>query len=94
MLLLRGVPLLTLGVPADAGDATAGHTREATRLGLRYRELLELPTKLIVFGRHTALLPLDPDDAGRGAVELTDHATVAALVALFLRHWERAYEPP
>lgn len=89
----RRVSVLTLGVPPADHDATGTHTGELVRQGVRYRELPTLPAKFMVFDRSVAILPLDPADPGRGAVELSTTATVEDLVAWFLRRWDVARPP-
>ncbi|GAA1417120.1 LuxR C-terminal-related transcriptional regulator [Catellatospora coxensis] len=92
-LLDRGVTVLSLGVPASAEDESEGHDEELRFNGLNYRELSEVPGKLIMFDRTTALVPRDPSDRTRGMWEITAPDVVAELLALFLRQWDRATEP-
>jgi DNA-binding CsgD family transcriptional regulator len=99
-LLARGMKVLTLGVPAGAGDATDAHTRELEAAGLRYRELPELPIKLMIFDRSTAIMPIDPTAPGRGGLEIRAPSAVAHLVELFLHRFgqgrspRRGWQPP
>ena len=92
-LMARRLTVLTLGVPARAGDTTAAHTSELVSGGLRYQELPALPTKLQIFDRQTVLLPIDPDQLARGMVEIFAPSTVQGLVTWFLSWWERSRPP-
>jgi DNA-binding CsgD family transcriptional regulator len=89
-LVARKLTVLTLGVPAGAGDATAAHTSELVDSGMRYHELPTLPTKIQIFDRRTVLLPLDPDEPARGMLELSVPSTVHGVVTWFLSWWERS----
>lgn len=46
--------------------------------------------RLVVVDRETALVPVDPDDSRRGALELRAPGVVAGLVALFEQVWHVA----
>lgn len=92
-LLARGVRCRSLGLPPADGDRLDPHTPELRELGARYRYRDTVPLKLMVFDRRVALLPWDPLDLGRGAVEIAAHAAVQELVAIFEREWEVATDP-
>jgi DNA-binding CsgD family transcriptional regulator len=92
-LLDRGVGVLSLGVPAVADDATTAHGLELDQRGMRYRELSVQPTKMIIFDRRVAILPLDPIGTSNGALELTASATVQNLAEWFMRRWDLARTP-
>jgi DNA-binding CsgD family transcriptional regulator/sugar-specific transcriptional regulator TrmB len=92
-LIARRVRMLTLGVPASVEDATAAHSAELTRHGLEYRELPTLPTKMIIFDRRTAIIPLDPAAPARGAVELFAPDVVGDLATWFMSGWAQAAAP-
>jgi DNA-binding CsgD family transcriptional regulator len=89
----RGVTLHTLGVPAADGDATIEHERQLARLGVQHRVADRLPLKLIVFDHRVALLPLDPLDPTRGALEVDDPDVVHGLVGIFAEQWDAARQP-
>ncbi|MEU6154638.1 LuxR C-terminal-related transcriptional regulator [Actinosynnema sp. NPDC047251] len=89
-LLARGIEVRTCGVPPEDGDRARGTVREA---GWDYRELPDVPLKLMVFDRRVALLPADPLDLDAGTLELDDPAVVDALVGLFERLWSTAEDP-
>jgi DNA-binding CsgD family transcriptional regulator len=92
-LLARGVRYRSLGLPPADGDRLDPHTPELRELGARYRYRDVVPLKLMVFDRRVALLPLDPLDLGRGALEIAAPAAVQALVALFEGEWDAATDP-
>jgi DNA-binding CsgD family transcriptional regulator/sugar-specific transcriptional regulator TrmB len=89
----RGLDMLALGVPPAAEDATGALHNELLAGGMRYREVPTLPAKLLIFDRTTAILPIDPADSMKGAIEVTAPSAVAGLVAFFLRWWEEAPAP-
>jgi DNA-binding CsgD family transcriptional regulator len=92
-LMSRGVAVRVLGVqPLDADPlASFGPLPAARRPG--YRQALHVPMKLCVIDRKVALFPVDPGDFNRGYLEVTQAPIVAALVSLFDRHWEHAWDP-
>jgi DNA-binding CsgD family transcriptional regulator len=92
-LLARKVSVLTLGVPPSVEDVTAAHALELTRSGMEYRELPTLPAKMILFDRRTALLPLDPFDTSKGALEVVAPTIVESLARWYLRRWDEARPP-
>jgi len=92
-LIARRVAVLTLGVPPSVEDATAAHSAELTRHGIEYRELPALPTKMIIFDRRTAIIPLDPAEPTRGAVELFAPDVVGDLATWFMSGWAQAVAP-
>ncbi len=92
-LLARGMAVLSLGVPAGVGDATEMHTRDLEAAGMRYRELPELPIKMMIFDRGTAVMPIDPSMPSRGGLEVRAPAAVARLVDLFLHRFGQARPP-
>lgn len=92
-LIARKIRVLTLGVPASVEDATGAHGAELTRHGVEYRELPTLPTKIIIFDRRTAIIPLDPATPARGAVELYAPDVVGDLATWFMGGWAQAVSP-
>ncbi|SOF02418.1 Sugar-specific transcriptional regulator TrmB [Streptomyces sp. OV198] len=65
---------------ASRGTADGGELRLASHL----------PTKLVVFDRTSALLPVRPDRPTAGSLVVHSFALVAALAALFERVWDQA----
>jgi DNA-binding CsgD family transcriptional regulator len=92
-LLARGVRMRVIGVPAEDGAGSPLPDHELSRHGGEYREQLVVPTKLIIVDRRIALLPLDPLDPGRGALEIWHPATVESLLRLFFQQWDQAASP-
>jgi DNA-binding CsgD family transcriptional regulator len=92
-LLARGVRLRACGVPPDDGDTGCGAAHQLMTLGAEYREMTQVPVKLMVFDRRVALLPVDPFDLTAGALEIDQPAVVAALVVLFEKLWSAARDP-
>jgi DNA-binding CsgD family transcriptional regulator len=92
--LQRGVTAWTLGVPTSAEDRSEEQTRELYGYGLRYRELPQQPTKMMIMDRTTVFLPLNPAALfSHGVWEISSPAVVDGLVSFFLRHWSAAIEP-
>lgn len=66
-------------------------------LGGQTRTVPSLPMRLIIVDRKTALVPLDPLEDSKGAMELSSPGPVATMVVLFEQFWEVATpwtEPP
>lgn len=62
--------------------------------GAEFRFVDELPMRLVIFDRETALVPLDPGDSRKGALLTTDRGTVAGMYALFEQLWGVAQKLP
>jgi DNA-binding NarL/FixJ family response regulator len=57
-------------------------------MGIRIRTRPTLPTRMILFDRTVAVIPLDPEVLAEGAVVI-DHATIVHLLhSLFEVHWK------
>ncbi|BCJ72108.1 hypothetical protein CS0771_16520 [Catellatospora sp. IY07-71] len=89
----RGVTILSLGVPASPDDESDWHDEELRCQGMQYRELPEVPAKLIIFDRTTALVRQDAADRERGMWEITAPDLVAELANLFRQQWDLAKDP-
>ncbi|MEV0454767.1 helix-turn-helix transcriptional regulator [Catellatospora methionotrophica] len=92
-MLARGITILSLGVPASVEDESEAHDIELDHLGRQYREMPQVPGKMIIFDRTTVFVPQDPSDRTRGMWEITAPGIVAELTALFLRQWSHAKDP-
>jgi DNA-binding CsgD family transcriptional regulator/sugar-specific transcriptional regulator TrmB len=92
-LVKRGVRVFSLGVPPAVEDRSGAHTQELIAGGMQYRELPALPTKLMIIDRTTAIMPIDPDNPGKGAWEITVPALVHRLLELYLQHWNQGTAP-
>jgi sugar-specific transcriptional regulator TrmB len=85
----RGVVMRTLYQhSARQSPTTREHVAEVTVLGAEVRTLDEFFDRLIVFDRHTALIPGSGSESV--AVAITDTSIVAYLADIFDRAWERA----
>ena len=67
--------------------ATLRHVQWLTSLGVQARTVPSLPMLMVVFDRKVALVPLDPDDGRRGALEIRSPGAVAVMCALFEQVW-------
>ncbi|MFJ6195518.1 LuxR C-terminal-related transcriptional regulator [Micromonospora sp. NPDC092111] len=93
-LLDRGVRVRVLSRPTGDGDRQVPPTEESSGGGEgMYRQLAELPLKLMVFDRRVALFPADPMNFEAGFVEVADPPVVQALCNLFHRLWSRGRDP-
>jgi DNA-binding CsgD family transcriptional regulator len=92
-LLNRGVSMRALGLVSPDPDPLWRYGRDPTERRPDYRTVPEAPMKLIVIDRKVALLPVAQDDFARGYLEVVHPPLIAALVALFERHWESARDP-
>ncbi|WP_196278985.1 helix-turn-helix transcriptional regulator [Catellatospora vulcania] len=92
-MIARGVQIRSLGVPAAPEDESAWHLEEQRSYGAQYRELPQLPGRVMISDRRTAIVPLDPSDRSRGVWEISAPDVVAELTALFFQLWGRAKDP-
>ncbi len=69
---------------------TVEYMKWLTRNGFQLRTTAALPSRMVIFDRTTAMLPMSSDDSREGAVVLYGKATVAAFCSLFDWIWERA----
>lgn len=90
-LLRRGVVIRTLAQDAMRGSPhTVAYSRWMIEGGAQVRTAPVVPPRMLVVDRVCALVPLDPADTSRGAVQVAEPGVVAALVSLFEHAWERA----
>ncbi|MFC4018867.1 LuxR family transcriptional regulator [Micromonospora sp. GCM10011542] len=66
------------------------YARWLSGLGGQVRTTPALPMLMVVVDRQVALLPLDPAESSRGAVEVVHAGVVAAIYALFEQVWRTA----
>jgi DNA-binding CsgD family transcriptional regulator len=89
--LRRGVTLRTMYESSAHQDPpTTEYARWLLRAGSAVRTAPTLPTRMVLVDRQVALLPLEPGDTRRGAVQLAGAGVIAALVALFELAWTAA----
>jgi DNA-binding CsgD family transcriptional regulator len=87
----RGVTMRTVYLDSVRNDsATAEYARWLTGLGGEVRTVPTLPLRMLLIDRETALVPFDPANTRRGAVQLSGVGVVTGLVALFESVWESA----
>ncbi|MFJ2744725.1 LuxR C-terminal-related transcriptional regulator [Streptomyces sp. NPDC087440] len=67
---------------------TRDHVRWLTDNGTEIRTTPVLPLTLLIFDRETALLPVDPEQRGAGALVVTGTGILTALLALFEQFWD------
>ncbi|MFJ8842237.1 LuxR C-terminal-related transcriptional regulator [Streptomyces cyaneofuscatus] len=90
-LLGRGVPMRTLYQASVRNDpATLGYARWLTARGAHVRTAAVLPLRMVLFTGRAALLPVDPEDTSRGALQLQGPGILTALAALFEAIWDQA----
>ncbi|GAA3017099.1 LuxR C-terminal-related transcriptional regulator [Streptosporangium longisporum] len=91
MLMERGANVRTVYLDSACNDTpTLAYARWLTELGGKVRTTPTLPLRLVIFDREVALVPLDPRNSGKGAVEVCGEGIITALVALFEQVWASA----
>ncbi|MEU1685446.1 helix-turn-helix transcriptional regulator [Micromonospora sp. NPDC005707] len=89
--LQRGVVIRNVYQESFRNDpATLAHARWMASTGGQSRTAPTLPMRLVIVDRKTALVPIDPEDSRRGALELHSPGVIAGLVALFEQVWQSA----
>jgi DNA-binding CsgD family transcriptional regulator len=89
----RGINLLVVERPPRDGDrAIPQHSVTSIPEG-HYRQVEDVPLKLMVFDRRAALFPADPLDLEAGYIEVDDPASVQRLSAFFHRLWSSGRDP-
>lgn len=87
----RGVRIRNVYQDSFRNDpATLAHARWMASLGSQSRTAPTLPMRMVIVDRELALVPADPTDPARGALELCSPGVVAGLVALFDQVWHTA----
>ncbi|MGW0391586.1 helix-turn-helix transcriptional regulator [Streptomyces sp. NPDC003042] len=90
-LLGRGVRMRSLFQDSVRNSqSTVTYATWLSELGGEVRTAPDLPTRLMIFDRTTAVIPVSSDDSAAGAVILTGHGTLTALCALFENVWSGA----
>lgn len=90
-LLSRGVRMRTLYQDSVRNSQiTVAYATWLGELGGEVRTAPDLPTRLMLFDRTTAVIPVSSEDSGAGAVVLTGQGTLTALCALFENVWSGA----
>jgi sugar-specific transcriptional regulator TrmB/DNA-binding CsgD family transcriptional regulator len=87
----RGVAQKSLCHEAIRGNpASAAYAAWMVDIGAQVRTAPALPNRLLIVDRATAVVPVDPDTPGQGAVLITTPGIVAALAELFDQAWAKA----
>ncbi|MFC7817658.1 MULTISPECIES: helix-turn-helix transcriptional regulator [unclassified Streptomyces] len=90
-LLAKGVRMRTVYQDSVRNDrATVAYVNWLASLGGRVRTAPSLPTRMIIFDRGVAVIPVSSSDTASGAVVLTGQGTLTALCALFETVWSTA----
>jgi DNA-binding CsgD family transcriptional regulator len=69
---------------------TVEYLRWLAMHGFQLRTTAALPSRMVIFDRQIAVLPMSSEDSSEGAIVLYGKATVAAFCSLFDWVWERA----
>ncbi|MBA0053013.1 helix-turn-helix domain-containing protein [Streptomyces sp. AJS327] len=86
----RGLSVRNVVLREALEDAdTLAYLRELEAHGARIRVVDETTERVLIYDRHSAVVPLDPEDSGRGALIAHEGALVNNLVALFERIWDQ-----
>ena len=87
----RGVAIRTVGLDSIRNDeATLAYAEFLTDSGAEFRTAPLLPPRMLLMDRHSALVPIDPENTRKGAIWLTSPGTLASLLALFELVWDIA----
>ncbi|MFP3989097.1 helix-turn-helix transcriptional regulator [Streptomyces sp. E11-3] len=91
MLYERGVTMRSIYLDSVYNDpSTVEHLRWLSTHGDRVRTTASLPSRMLLFDRTYAVLPMDPDVSAAGALVLRGLGVIATLRELFDRVWEDA----
>ncbi|MFF6995708.1 DUF6879 family protein [Streptomyces sp. NPDC008313] len=87
----RGVVMRSVYLDSVHNDpGTVDHLRWLHRHGDQVRTTASLPSRMLLFDRTHAVLPIDPDASAAGALVLRGQGVIAVLCELFDRVWECA----
>ncbi|WP_237292943.1 MULTISPECIES: hypothetical protein [Streptomyces] len=81
----------TVHLDSVRNDAvTTEYAEWLTDLGGEVRTVptLPLPLRMLVFDRKTVIVPADPENTRKGAVQLTESGVVVGLAGLFDQIWD------
>ncbi|WP_438827398.1 helix-turn-helix transcriptional regulator [Streptomyces otsuchiensis] len=91
--LRRGVVIRNLVRRAALDDPpTRDYLRELTAHGARIRVADDFSELILIYDRHTALVPVDPHDTARGALCAREDGLVGNIITLFERLWDAAHD--
>ncbi|MFE5895713.1 LuxR C-terminal-related transcriptional regulator [Streptomyces sp. Marseille-Q5077] len=87
----RGVSVRYVYLDSVRNDgATTAYAQWLTRKGGQVRTVPHLPTRLLIYDRALAIVPVNPQVADAAVLALEDVGVVNALQALFERTWDQA----
>ncbi|WP_405617076.1 LuxR C-terminal-related transcriptional regulator [Streptomyces sp. NBC_00076] len=87
----RGVRVRYVYLDSVRNDgATTAYAQWLTQQGGQVRTVPHLPTRLLIYDRALAIVPVNPQVADAAVIALEDLGVVSALQALFERTWEQA----
>ncbi|NGO07570.1 helix-turn-helix transcriptional regulator [Streptomyces sp. HC44] len=87
----RGVRVRYVYLDSVRNDgATTEYAQWLTQEGGQVRTVPHLPTRLLIYDRALAIVPVNPQVADAAVIALEDLGVVSALQALFERTWEQA----
>jgi DNA-binding CsgD family transcriptional regulator/sugar-specific transcriptional regulator TrmB len=87
----RGVRMRTVYLDSVRNDSvTTEYAEWLTNLGGEVRTVPSLPVRMLIFDRKTVIVPADPQNTRKGAVQLTEPGVVVGLSGLFDQIWESA----
>ncbi|MFJ9698969.1 helix-turn-helix transcriptional regulator [Streptomyces fradiae] len=90
-LLGRGVALRSLFLDsARSHSATIRYLKDIHDAGAHVRTTSLLPTRILIYDRETAIVPLDAQNTARGAVVVRDLPLLNLLNHLFHLYWDQA----
>ncbi|MCX4745779.1 LuxR C-terminal-related transcriptional regulator [Kitasatospora sp. NBC_01287] len=90
-LMERGVAMRSVYLESVSNHApTVEYTRWLTSLGAQVRTAATLPARMAIYDRRVALVPLDPESAGQGAMVIRSPGAVRILRTLFEYVWAGA----
>lgn len=89
--LARGVSLrIMLQHSARKKPRAAQYAATVTAAGAQVRTITSLPSRLLIYDRDCAVLPLDPKAPAKGGALVRDAAVLSFVQRLFDHYWERA----
>jgi DNA-binding CsgD family transcriptional regulator/sugar-specific transcriptional regulator TrmB len=90
-MLERGITVQVLFQSAARNDpAASADAQWLTERGARVRTAPLLPPRLLIYDKDYAVVPIDPDDPGAGALCTREPGLIALLIALFDQAWHTA----
>lgn len=89
--LRRGVRIRSVVLKEALDDPpTAAYLHELSAQGASIRTASDIAERILVYDRHTALVPANPADTSRGALVAQEPGLVASVLSLFERIWDQA----